>query len=728
MSEASNQLPEPFNIDGPLNTIGNTTARVDAVERVTGEAKYSRDIKLPGMLYARVLRSPHPHARIRRIDISAASSLPGVRAIITHETAPIVWGAGSVDGGRQYDDPTKEGTQQRRFIFNNPVRCVGDSVAAVAAVDRTVAEQALKLIKVDYEELPFVLEPEAALEPGASLVWPEGNLCPDFRHNYEPMVSNLGDIDAGLAEADQIFEDRYETSFVHNAQMEPRCALAHWQGQKLTLYTPTQGISNCRHDTARDLGLEDHQVRVVCNFMGGGFGNKNQNQDADLVAATLSKAANAPVMLEYSRKEDWLGVHGRWPTVQYYKVGVKQDGMVTGIQMRGYSGMGPYRKNSGGISGMDAYACENRQRTIYPVYTNRTTSGNFRAPAEPHGFFAVESMMDDIAYKLGIDPVDFTLKNMNRPTEARPYTNFSLDECIALGRDQFDWATRRRVTPGSDEGPIKRGAGFSFMMFRAGVGTSSAIVRVDSNKMYTLFVGVTDIGPGAKTTMGMIAAEELGIPMSQLEVVAGDTDRCPYSVGESGSRTTIQTGYAVMQAAKDLNQQIAAKGMPSGNDVLIASATPVPTTDGKIRQCFGAHFVEVEVDTRTGTTKILKYTTVHESGRIINPQTAKDQIRGATLQGIGQALHENLLYDPASGQPLTTGYYRARHLTHLDVPEIEVTFIEVDDGYGPFGAKTAGEAGIILAPAAVANAVSNAIGKRMTSLPISRDKILQVLL
>ena len=721
MSEAS------FSGLEPLNIVGNATARVDAVERVTGEAKYSRDIKLPGMLYGQVLRSPHPHARVRSIDIAEASRLPGVRAIITSENAQIVWGAGSISGGRQYNDPTKEITLHRRYIFNNPVRFVGDSVAAVAAVDRHTAEAALALIKVDYEELPFVLEPEAALADGAPAIWPEGNLCPDFRNNFEPMVSDIGDVEAGFAEADQVFEERYETGFIHNAQMEPRSALAHWQADKLTLYTPSQGISNCRHDTARDLGLEDHQVRIVCNYMGGGFGNKNQNQDADLVAATLARVAAAPVMLEYSRRDDWLGVHGRWPTVQYYKIGAMNDGTVTAMQMRAYSGMGPYRKNSGGISGMDVYGCPNRLRTIYPVCTNRTTSGNFRAPSEPHGFWGIESMMDEVAYKLGVDPVEFALKNMRRPTDDRPFTNYSLDEVITTGAEQFDWASRRRATPGSDAGPLKRGSGFSFMMFRAGVGTSSAIVRVDSRQNYTLFVGVTDIGPGAKTTMGMIAAEELGVPLSQLEVVSGDTDRCPYSVGESGSRTTIQTGYAVVQAAKELKQQIAAQGMPSGSEVLIASATPVPNTDGKTRQCFGAHFVEVEVDTRIGTTRILKYTTVHESGRIINPTTARDQIRGATIQGIGQALHEDLLYDPASGQPLTTGYYRARHLTHLDIPDIEVTFIEVDDGYGPFGAKTAGEAGIILAPAAMANAIANAIGKRMTSLPISRDKILEAL-
>ena len=708
----------------PLNTIGNDTPRVDAVERVTGAAKYSRDFKLPGMLYGKVLRSPHPHARIVSVDTSEAARLPGVAAIITHEDARVVWGAGSVNGGRQYNDPTKDATQHRRYIFNNPVRCVGDSVAAVAATNRHIAEAALALIKVEYEQLPFVLEPEAALEDGAPQIWPDGNLCPDFRGNFVPMTSNAGDVEAGFAEADQIFEEKYQTGFIHNAQMEPRCSLASWEADKLTLYTPSQGISNCRHDTARDLGLQDHQVRVITQYMGGGFGNKNQNQDSDLIAATLSRRAGAPVMLEYSRKEDWLGVHGRWPTSQYYKVGVKDDGTVTAIQMRGYSGMGPYRKNSGGISGMEAYACENRQRDIYPVYTNRTTSGNFRAPSEPHGFYGIENMMDEVAYQIGMDPVEFTLKNMRRPTEDVPFTNYSLDECIETGAQQFNWQARRRVVPGSDDGPIKRGAGFSFMMFRAGLGTSSAIVRVNASAQYTLFVGVTDIGPGAKTTMGMIAAEALGVPLSQVEVVSGDTDRCPYSVGESGSRTTIMTGYAVVQAAENLKQQIAAQGLPSGGDVLIGSATPVPTTDGKVRNCFGAHFVEVEVDTRIGTTRITKYVAVHESGRIINPTTARDQIRGAAIQGIGQALHEDLLYDAATGQPLTPGYYRARHLTHKDIPEIEVTFIEVDDGYGPFGAKTAGESGIILAPAAVANAIANATGKRMTSLPITRDKIL----
>ena len=711
----------------PMNTVGHNVPRIDSYERVTGKATYTRDERLPGMLYARVLRSPHPHARIRSVDTSRAEALPGVRAVITHETHEVIYSSGSIAGGRQYSDAAKDVTTHLRYMFDNPVRFVGQPVAAVAAVDRHVAEEALQLIEIDYEELPFVLDPEEALEPDAPQIWPEGNIGLDFANQPRPSAGTQGAPEAGFAAADQVYEDRYTTAFVQDGQMEPRSALAQWDGDKVTIYTPTQGISNCRHDNARDLGLEDHQVQIICKYMGGGFGDKNGSYYFDLIAATLSKVADAPVMLELSRKDDWLGTHGRWHTVQDFRVGVAQDGTVTAIELRGYSGMGPYLRRSGGISGTEAYACPNVDRTIYSMHTNRMVSGNFRAPSDPQGYFAIQSMMDDISYKIGMDPVDFALKNMRRPTEQQRYTNYSLDECIEQGREIFDWESRWRPEPGSDPGPIKRGAGMAFMMFRSGVGPSSAILRVNSDELYTLYVGVTDIGPGAKTTMALIAAEELGVPLSQVEVVWGDTDLCPYSVGESGSRTTTMTGYAVVQAALDLKGQIVERGMPIGDEVLIASATPTPSTQGMRRMCFGAHFVEVEADVQLGNVQITKYVAVHESGRILNPLPAKDQIRGAALQGVGQALHEDLRYDPLNGHPLNAGYYGARHVTHMDVPEIEVTFIETDDGYGPYGAKTVGEAGIILGPAAVANAVFNAIGHRMKDLPITREKILEAL-
>jgi len=710
-----------------FNTVGRDVPRIDSYERVTGRATYTRDVKLSGMLYARVLTSPHAHARIRSIDVSRALALPGVRAAITHETHQVVYGSGSIAGGRQYNDAAKDITLHRRHMFDNPVRFAGQPVAAVAAVDRHVAEEALALIDVDYEVMPFVLDVEEALEPSAPQIWPEGNLALDAENLPRPITIRSGDAEAGFAAAARVFEERYTTAFVQDAQLEPRSAIAYWEGDKVILYTPTQGISNCRHDNARDLGLEDHQVQVICHYMGGGFGDKNGSYYFDLIAAMLSKEAGAPVLVELSRKEDWIGTHGRWDTVQDLKVGVARDGTVTAIQQRAYSGMGPYLRRAGGLSGIDAYACPNVDRVIYPVHTNRMVSGNFRGPSEPQGYFPIQSMMDGIAYELDMDPVDFARRNVLRPTEEIRFTNYSMDECITRGAELFDWRGRWRRRPGSDRGPVKRGAGMSFMIFRAGVGPSSAILRLDGAGRYTLFVGVTDVGPGAKTTMAMIAAEELGVPLYEVDVVWGDTDRCPYSVGESGSRTTMMTGYAVVEAARDLKRQIAERGTPSGEDVLIASATPTPSTEGMRRMCFGAHFVEVEVDVEIGDVRITKYVAVHESGRILNPLPARDQIRGAAIQGIGQALHEDLLYDAGSGQALTAGYYGARHVTHLDVPEIEVTFIETDDGYGPFGAKTVGEAGIILGPSAVANAIYNAIGVRMRSLPITRQRILEAL-
>jgi len=712
----------------PLKTIGHPTARIDAVERVTGKATYTGDVRLPGMLYARVLRSPHPHARIRRIDVSKALALPGVKVILTHENCKTVWGAGSVAGGQQYNDDIKKITKHRRYAFNNPVRFVGDPVAAVAAVNRHVAEEALRLIEVDYEVLNFVLDPEEALKPSAVQIWPEGNLSLDASNQAQPQVSRRGNIEDALRTADHVFEDRYTTTLVQNAQMEPRTCIAAWDADKLTLYTPTQGISNCRTDTARDLGIPPETVHVICHYMGGGFGNKNQNQDADLITAMLAKEAGAPVKLEFTRKDDFIGVHGRWPTIQYYKVGVSRDGTIKAIQLRGYSGMGPYRKNTGAIAGIELYQCPNIESLVYPVYTNKTVSGNFRGPEYPQGFFGIESMMDDVAYKLGMDPVDFVLKNRTQKfRDEVPYTNYSLDDCIRRGAEVFEWKKRWHPQPGSDRGPIKRGAGMAFMAFRSALGRSSAVVRLNTKGQYTLFVGVTDVGPGAKTTMAMIAAEALGVPLSKIEIVSGDTDRCPYSVGESGSRTTIQTGYAVIQAAEALKLQIAEKGLPKGDEVRVGSATPNPTLEGKVRAAFGAHFVEVEVDTQLGRARVLKYLAVHDCGRIMNPLTATSQIKGGATMGIGMALHEDLLYDRRTGQPLTAGFYGARLLTHRDAPEIEVIFIESDDGYGPYGAKSMGESSKVPAVAAVANAVFNAIGRRMRDLPITRDKILGAL-
>ncbi len=702
-----------------LKTVGHSTPRIDGLQRVTGRATYSADVQLPNMLYARVLRSPHPHARILGIDVARALAAPGVKAILTHQNCRLVWSSGD--------------RVNKRYLFNNPVRFVGDAVAAVAATNRHLAEEALKLIQVEYQTLDFVLDAEEALQPGAVEIHPGGNLSPiiSFRTTgpgeRAPSTYVRGDLEKGFAASDFVFEDRYVSKHVNNAQMEPRVALAHWEGDKLTVWTPTQGISNCHRDIARDMNLPLEKVRVVCQYMGGGFGNKNQCQDSDLMAAQLAKETGRPVKLELSRKEDFVCVHGRWATSQNYKVGVLKDGTLQAIQMRGYSAMGPYRKGSGGISGVEYFRCPNVKTEVYAAYTNTAVAANFRGPPYPQGVFGIASLLDHISHELKIDPVDFYLKNVTRKyRDSIPYTSSGLLECIRQGAEWFEWKKRRHPA-GSQQGPIKTGIGLAAGGFGASVGRSSAVLRLDSDGRLWLHVGVTDIGTGAKTTMALIAAEAMGIDLDKVQVISGDTDRTPYSVGESGSRTTSHTGYAIVEAAKDLKQQLAANGPPQGDEVLIAEATPSPSLEGMVRYSFAVHFVEVEVDTELGGVRVLKYVAMHDSGRIINPLTAASQVQGGVIQGLGMALHEELLYDENTGIPLNPGYYGARVMTHVDVPKVEVHFVETEDAYGPFGAKAVGEPPIVPVVGALSNAVFNAIGVRIKELPITRDKIIGAL-
>jgi xanthine dehydrogenase YagR molybdenum-binding subunit len=341
--------------------------------------------------------------------------------------------------------------------------------------------------------------------------------------------------------------------------------------------------------------------------------------------------------------------------------------------------------------------------------------------------FGLDSLMDQIAHELGMDPVQFRLKNVTRQYhDELPYTSYGLEDCIRRGADAFEWSKRWR-RPASDTGILKRGVGMSIGSFHARVGRSSATIRLDSSGGYTVHVAVTDIGTGAKTTMALLAAEALDVPLDRIAIVSGDTGRCPYSIGESGSRTTNFTGYAVVEAARDLKQQIEAKGRPTGDAVLIGSATPTPRIEGASRYSFAAHFVEVEVDVELGELHVLKYVAAHDSGRIINPLTATSQVRGGVTMGIGMALHEQLLYDTTTGIPLNAGYYGARVMTHLDAPSVEVLFVETEDAHGPYGAKPIGEPPIIASVAAIANAFFNATGRRIRDLPLSRDRMLEVL-
>jgi xanthine dehydrogenase molybdenum-binding subunit len=726
-----------------FSVVGKKTPRIDAHERVTGRAQYTGDIQLPGMLYARVLRSPHPHAWIVSIDTSKAEKLPGVKAVIHHQNAQVPWASG--------------GHTHRRFIFNNPVRFVGDAVAAVAATDRHIAEEALGLIGVKYEKLPHVIDPVAALKPDAPQAFPNGNLSVGKGNFSAPITEEWGSVEAGFKEADRIFEDTYITKHVNNAQLEPRVSVARWDGGKLTVWASTQGVSNARTDIAKDLGLPLSKVRVVCKYMGAGFGNKNQAQDYDLMAAVLAKATGQPVKVEFTREDDFIGMHGRWASEQHYKIGVKKDGTITAVELNAVTNAGAYRKQSGNLSGTDFYQIPNFKKLINVAHTNTVVGANYRAPAYPQSVFGFASFLDQIGHELGVSPLEMFQKNRIRLYKSKiPFTSNHLEECIAEGTKKIDWNGKWHK-PGASDGPVKHGMGMALggYPFRPGLG--AATIRVNSDGTAHLLVGVTDIGTGAKTTMAIIAAEALGVPLNQVEVTNGDTDVTPYSVGESGSRTTPFTGPAVIAAAEDVRKQIFNVAAPQlkvkpeeldlkdGNvfvksnpsqklplskavarsGELIGRATTNQRFKGMEGKSFAAHFAEVEVDTWTGHVKIIRYVAAHDSGTIINRLAAESQIKGGVVQGIGMAFTEELLIDKPTAIPLNPNYRDAKVPTHLEVPEVEVLFIEHPDPYGPFGGKVVGEPPITPAVATIANAIFNATGRRFKELPITPDKILR---
>ncbi len=722
--------------------LNKSTPRIDAVERVTGQARYAEDIALPGMLYARVLRSPWPHARIRNIDTSAAEALPGVRGILHCRNTDVGWTGGDNQG--------------RRRVFSTTLRFVGEAVAAVAAVDRHTAEDALALIRVEYEELPFALTIEDAMKDGATPIHPGGNV------SAKPLGYEIGNVEEGLREADFVYEQSFRTQHHNNAQLERRVSLAQWEGDRLTVWASTQGIYNCQKDIATDLKLPLSKVRVICQYMGGGFGNKNQAYDFDLMAALLAKRTGRPVRVEYTRHEDFVAVHGRWSSVQQYRIGVKKDGQLTAMHLKGYTGMGAYLRSSGDLAGGEIYGTPNMKKEVYPVHTNTSCSANYRAPAFPQAFFAQESAMDEIAEQLGMDPMELRLKNLPQVWGQRrlPLSSNGLEACIRQGAAAFGW-TEKRQQYAQQQGEVRRGVGMGLGHFGSGLGPSSAMIKIFPDGSVKVFVGVTDVGTGAKTTMGLIAAEALGIPFEKVSVVSGDTDVSPYSPGESGSRTTGHTGYAVIEAATKVRQvllrQAAAQLKMTPDDLDLTNgkvfsksdsskswdlreilsknldaitgevANTTPSTGEFARVCFAAHFAEVEVHLPTGKIKVVRYVAAHDSGTIVNRLTGGSQVQGGVVQGIGMALREELIWDRRTGVPLTSSYHGAKPMLHPETPDIEVIFVEVEDPYGPFGAKALGEVPIVPVVGAVANAIAHATGVRMREIPITPDKLLNAL-
>ena len=758
-----------------LNVVGASVVRRDLEAKLTGEARYTADLKLPGMLYGAILRSPHPHADVLSVDISEALRLPGVRAVVTpfdinipsHREGGSGWGRLAPD----------------MSILDTRVRFVGDEVAAVAADDPDTARAALDLILVEYGVLPHYMTAEAALASGATAIHPDGNLALG-----EVLSLERGSVADGFAAADVVLEDEFEIPTHSAAPLEPRAALASWNEDDdtdLTVWKTTRGVHVDRDALAGALGLSAHRVRVVGPFLGAGYGNKDETRLAAL-AAVLSRQAGRPVRVEYSREDEFIAGRVRHAARIHIRAGLKSDGSITAIEASALLDTGAYLASGAGVARRTGqgilylYHCANVKYEAHLAYTNRPTAGSYRALGAPQGHFALEGLMDRAAQHFGMDPLDFRLMNHVRPEGQPgrrttppgrvidsqpleggiPFSSNGLRQCLELGAEAFGWRDYHPDQPGDPA--LKRGRGMSIMIYRGGPGSPSAAeVRVEKSGAIKLITGLMDVGEGATTVLPQIAAEVLGAEYEQVEAVFADSRGTPDAPITAGSTATFSTGTAVVQAAQEVREsllEIASAGLevpayeldavqgwvyvksdPSrrmalaevasrmDGDDISATASIIPGSPDHIVNSFGAHFAEVEVDTDTGRVRVLRYVAAHDSGRIINPRAALNQAEGAVSQMLGFALSEELVTDAATGVTLNPGFLEHKSPTILDYPEVQIIFADIVDPVGPLGAKGLGEVPTVGVAPAIANAIYNATGLRLRRTPFTPDRVLAAL-
>jgi xanthine dehydrogenase YagR molybdenum-binding subunit len=728
--------------DAELDFVGRPVTRVEGDQRVTGGAKYTSDIVLPNMLYARILRSPHPHARVKSVDTSRAQKLSGVKAVISaFNTEPIRW-------------------YQTSFLFDKTVRCVGDEVAAVAAVDEETAGDALELIEVEYEPIPFVADMEEALKADAPKLWPDGNLS-----GGKPLVYERGNVAKGFQEADLLMEETFRTQTELHTCLETHGSVVMWEGDKLTVWDSTQGVFAVRDAVAGALNLPANHVRVIKQFMGGGFGSKLEAGKYTVIAALLSRLARRPVKLMLNREEEQMITGNRPATVQKVKFGVKKDGTLTAIEMKSINGNGAHAGGTPcGAPYREMYLCPNVRTEDNLVYYNAGRSRATRAPGHVPGTFGLESMMDVVAQKLGMDPLEFRKKNYvtfsQTSAKQLPYSQKLLDRLYEEGARKIDWWNRDKKKNQIYSPTKKRGVGMSSQIWGGGGGPPSyAIVKINRDGSVDVFSGTQDLGTGTRTIITQIVAEELGIAMHDVAVHLGDTENCPYSGSSGGSTTAASVGPAVRTAAADARLQLyeyaaitlkvkpeelvskrgkifpkndpqkfldfKAVARTAGNSMIIGRGLRGPNPEGYSLNTFGAHFSEVEVDTETGRIRLIRHIAGHNSGRVINPLTLTNQVQGAIIQSIGYALTERRVVDLASGIPLNMNLEDYKPATALDIPVIEcILLTDVDEHANTLGNRGIGEPPRIAAAAAIANAVADAIGVRIKELPITPDKVL----
>jgi CO/xanthine dehydrogenase Mo-binding subunit len=741
--------------DDQLSVIGRRQPRLDGFDKVSGRAVFTDDIVLPGMLHGRILRSPHARARILSIDASRARALPGVKAVVT--------GA---------DAPDLNFTEKQPLLARHYVHYAGEEVAAVAATDPLVAEEALDLIDVRYEVLPAVTSLRKAMQPGAPQLheWAPGNVALTHEKDF-------GDPDAAFAASNLVITDEFRSPVQHNTLAELHVALADFSNpDKLHLYTPTQGAPMYQMQLARAFGLETSQVRIVYGNVGGAFTGRGRAKPHHFIAALLSRHAGKPVKIKATGDEEFIMFRGSGETQYRFRTGVTRDGRIKVLEADVSFDAGAHAEWAmilwlpapylNWLYRVDAVRYKGRF-----VYTNTVPKGSHHG-----GIFGRLSAgwmqhLTHVAEELGMDPAEFHRRNAIDPghhaLDGSDFASCGLKECIDRVVERSGWKQKYGKLP------PWRGIGLGIGAQASGGkhasnDTSAALVRVAEDGVVTLYTGIPDMGQGSHTVMGMIAAEVLGVEPADIRIVAGDSDITPFDWGAFSQRGTFTTGNAVKAAAEDARAQLAATVAPllgtapeqlvfAGRRIHVRGAAPdapgrsmgfregvakafhgaegrpvmgrgffnSPRPSGSLAYSFGAQVAEVEVDPESGAVKVLKVTAAHDIGRALNPLAVEGQLDGQVFSGMSQILYEECRMD--GGQILNPSRLEYKLPRTYELPEVEYILVETIDPYGPFGAKEVGEGPIVVTMAAVANAVANAMGEMLPQIPMTPWRLLRVI-
>lgn len=744
-----------------LGNIGQPTGHIEGPAKVTGRAQYAADVSLPGLLWGKCLRSPFPHARILSIDVTQARQLPGVHAVLTAPDLP--------------------DTRLGRFLLDIPilardrVRFVGEKVVAVAAESPDIAEEALTLIDVQYEELPAVFDPLEAMQTDAPRIHaqpqsyghppiPEAFLHGGIAEFFPPIpnvVSQVfyrhGDLDTGFAQADRVFEHTLVVPTVHQGYIEPHaCVVAIDPSGKINVWLSNKMPFLARSQFAAALDIPEDRVRVNPVSIGGDFGGKGSLMDG-ILCYYLAQHSGRSVKMVMSYTEELMAGNPRHSAVITLRSGVTRDGRLTARRARlvfncgAYGAFIPLHTVHGGVHAGGPYRIPHIEIECLRVYTNTVPAGHMRAPGAPQTVFAVESHIDMIAHELSIDPLEFRLRNVLTEGDNAPlgehWHHVRCKETLEAAAQAAGWHTPKPTHVGRGIGLYDREPG--------AFGPSNATLTIDANATLTLLTGAADTGTGSYTVLQQIVAEELHVPLTTVTVVQGDTDTAAFEIGPGGSRFTHTAGLATQAAARALQEALVVLAAhyfgcgleqvhvqaqhfvsADGRSLALATLTAWAATQGMIPltrtgsylpgkpievTSFCAQVAEVEVDPETGQVRLRKLVTAHDVGTVINPLTHQGQIEGGAVQGIGQALTEHLLVQDGAVTTLHLGDYKLP--TAMDIPELTTVLVETQGGPAPYAGKAVGELSNVAVPAAIANAVFAAVGVRLTELPVTAEKV-----